>query len=292
MAELTARQAVLRLRPSLLSAILTTPPDSMHYLETVGEAVEWNIEVAGLPRLAAPSRKNFAIACNHMQRRHASQDGSTYAGHVSQDPASGRWLEGYDVIGDMEWGFESFRETADGYEFESVEPMGDGLLCDGYYWTTSQDGGMSTSETLGWTSHYENHWLFPANVRFSELLAFGGADAIIAPDAMIRDRSTSAASRCMVFGGGKQLDDEPCQLDRREILSAGLDKDGEVLRFTWPSGAVTVVAFADLSLPYSEDTSINGGRAYTDYPRNFGLDPAAFTCLRSAATERVFCYRG
>lgn len=292
MEQLTARQAVLRLRPSLLSVILTTPPDSMHYAGTVGEAAEWNIEVRGLPKLREATRKNIAMACNHIQRRHASQDGSTFAGHMARDPASGRWLEEYSQIANLDWAFDRFSATEEGYEFYSPEPMGEGELCGGRYSKKTMDGVVSTEETLGWASGFENHMLFPADVTFNELLALGGPDTVLNPGTMIRDRSTSAASRCMVFGGGEQLDDDPCQLDRREILSAGLDRDGEILRFTWPSGAVTVVELADLSLPHSEDIRINGGRAYADYPRNFGLDPAGFSCLRNTATERVFCYRG
>lgn len=290
MEELTARQAILRLRPSLLSVILTTPSDSMHYVSTVGEAAEWNIEIRGLPKLKDPTRKNIAMACNHIQRRHASQDGSTFAGHMARDPATGRWFEEFSQIGDLDWAFERFTATEDGYEFYSPEPMGEGELCGGQYSTATMDGVVSTEETLGWASGFENHMLFPGDVTFSELLASGGADSVMAPDAVIRDRSTASDSRCMVFADGKQLDNDPCRLERRAVLTAGLDRDGEVLRFTWPSGAVTVVEHSNLSLPYGEEFRINGGEAYRDYPRNFGLDPAGHTCIVNSQTERVFCF--
>lgn len=292
MEQLTARQAVLRLRPSLLSVILTTPPGSMHYVETVGEAAEWNIGVRGLPKLADPTKKNIAMACNHIQGRHASQDGSTFAGHMVRDPATGRWLEEYNRIGDMDWAFESFTANGDGYQFYSPEPLGDGELCGGQYSRSTMDGVVSTEETLGWASGFENHMLFPGRIRFSELLALGGSNTRLKQDTVIRDRTIASGSRCLVFGDGEQLDDDPCQLERRSLVTAGLDRDGEVLRFTWPSGAVTVVEHTEISMPYGEEFQINGGEAYRDYPRNFGLDPAEHACVRNSATGRVFCYRG
>ncbi|AZV79885.1 hypothetical protein EBB79_19705 [Parasedimentitalea marina] len=291
MSQLTDRQTVLRLRPSLLARILATPPDQMHYLETVGEAVEWNIEIAGLPRLKEASRKNVAIACNHMQRRHAAQDGSAFPGFYHHDVGLGRWTEEYSQIWSMESAFESFKATEYGLEFTSINAMGSTILCEGSYSFETQNGVMKSENTQAWYGSAENHWLFPSSIRFKELLSLGGSDTVIAPDVLIRDRKTIGANRCLVFSKETKLDDDPCQLETHEKISAGLGQDGMVLRFIWPSGAVTVVETQNQTTSSDPSLQINGTTAYGEYPGNFGLDVSQFKCIMNPATERVFCYQ-
>jgi len=79
------------------------------------------------------------------------------------------------------------------------------------------------------------------------------------------DQSTG---RCKVKSGGFLTDNEPCI----KML------DGDVTRYTWPSGAITVLQNK------STKKTINGSEAETT------VETERTVCYRNKRTKNTFCY--
>jgi len=65
-ARIMARSVNLRLKTSLITLLLATPPNDMFYVSTVGQAARWGIDLYGYRTMKDFSHANFYQACKHI----------------------------------------------------------------------------------------------------------------------------------------------------------------------------------------------------------------------------------
>lgn len=82
--ELAVRLTRYRFPPSLFRRMISTPPNEMTYVETVSEAANWFIPLAGAPLIADPSYGNLDRVCDNLT---SSRTGETAGWQYSTESA-------------------------------------------------------------------------------------------------------------------------------------------------------------------------------------------------------------
>lgn len=292
MGAVADRMGDLEMRLSLLRLMLATPPDQMSYVETLAQAAQWNIQLAGTPSLTEPGPANVLTACSKQVRYFVQEDTGMRRSQEQQqlDPAVAfsEWLrEGenhwhFPVIGDLFSTYE-WDNARDWLSFYSENDAEHGeFQCQGSYSTV---WGYQFENLNDYTRSLRAQavWGFPGAMTLAELAAHEGAK--LAAQDPLYSRQRDVAARCRVFSGGNMIDDEPCHLTAVKRLTAGLSPE-IVLTFLWPSGAQTVIT------QQFDDWRINGARGerpnYDGLPEE--LREAEGSCLRNSGSGNLFCY--
>lgn len=205
---------LLWFKPSLLLTLLSTPPDTMHYVETLDEAGLWGIEVFPGPKAPPVSEAALSTGCrNALSWTIDQRVGDNRDGEFSIDQSGGKWV--LDTVG-MNPSRCSF-ELNNGQQSLSATVRVDTIGGD--------DGGGG---------YYR---LYPT--------AFLKADTLLASLPIEPDASSALPSGmvCLVIKDGAVADREPC---RKEVRNDA--KVGEVFDFVWPSGSKTVVRIRPATL--------------------------------------------
>lgn len=279
MSEIADRMKPHRIRLSLLRTMLRTPPDQMHYVTTVGEAAQWNIEIAGLPVLRSFSRDNIKLACEKMFAQYYSEDGiqptnygyeRTRLGHPRFTMVTGGGFVVYEQQDtDLRFSLSFANETGD-------------IGCEGFVDLATLRAGAETLNSSGYILDLPNYWMFPPNTDFPTLLDLADDKEELPPDAILETRENFKSGTCFVFQAGSLLDKEPCrEISTTQRLANAATR--EVARYVWPSGSVTVVE------TLNEHLQINGAAAtvgdVSDLLGHFGA-----TCVRNSASGNTFCF--
>ncbi len=208
---------------ALMSIILTTPPDSMTYLETVGQSAAWHIQVAPVKAPEELTRDHVATMCNNMNRAAPKAAGAAAPVEPELKPDD---IELYKAEPDVPYIYVSVDAT---YRYPGEVPCSFGwqpLSADDHP-TRIMDGTLDIFMNMPYAWFAAPETPLPALARRDDWTpedTGGGAPA-----------STTARALCLVLRDGDLRDQDPCTLTRTQ---QGLS---EVFTFTWPSGARTVV---------------------------------------------------
>ena len=291
--EVAKRMDMLRLRHSVLRTMLETAPDDMYYVESIGDAAHWNIQVVGLPLMRDFSPANVDQACYLMHRSYEPEDGISATNFADQSGPGQSNEQDTDVFG-REDGFtahgatkESFVQyaSADG-QIEFVTDDGEDLMeigCSGYVDLSTLDMAAETINSNNWFMHMPNYWMYPARAKFADLVAAAGGQAEMPANAVLRSVNWSYNGRCQVFKGNQKIDDEACLIEGNKSMNAQLQTYA-IVRFNWPSGGVTVLESA------GGVEQLNGAKTGSVYPYPGDLDYGENTCLKSQKTGNTFCF--
>ena len=248
--------------PDLLVKMLTAqqggPNGGFIRLETVADALIWNIDVANIPPppMATDAEKfdlAFAFCFN--------------VGPTLNSSVSGFWEGAASLEGTYQFnangGHRGHEQTPTSVMIyvHHEGPMGCLVNFDGDRVSMAVGQGIPGPDDT---------------VRHMSLALEGyHPDLRLSDIATAATAATAAAYRCMVFEGSLVLDDEDCSRESQ----AGAD--GEVIYiFTWPSGSRTVLQTKGVRV------LLNGANTRSLDPPRPGLD----VCHVSQETRRAFCY--
>ncbi|MBN9672027.1 hypothetical protein [Roseibium aggregatum] len=294
MGAVATRMEALRLRLSLLQTMLATAPEDMYYVETIGDAAHWNIQLAGLPILRQPTPANIHAACSKLSRQLTPEDGSTatnYAHEKVQDGSNGvlqhrLWPEN-DIRRDA---FQSYNQAEDGridFVSDGGTELGD-IGCRGSYDPSTGELVASVEASNGWTLAVPNAFLYPGGMSLRVILGLAEGGGDLAPDLVIAQKSEAPVdTTCLVFKGENKTDEDPCRKTVVTTLNAGLHSHG-IESYQWPSGGKTVVEREEGKV------LINGAVAEELWRKTKPKAVAEETdisCLKNSASGNVFCYR-
>ena len=308
-AAVGARMSFLRMRQSLLQVMIDTPPDAMTYVQTIGQAAEWNIDLAGLPALQRPSAHNLMQACFNLRRAVRPDgasivDGTTLSRVESKETLT---LQAYRHPGFPKGGFEltevttgrmaMLDRTGNSISFQTEShPDVDFVTCQGRLDGTTPKGEGKPSNTAADSIPIPNWYMLPPNLPLARLTQLADGAEILPMDTVLEQ--TVAGPRdttCYVFNAnGRRTDAAPCTLTIRDTLPASLAYS-RVWSFTWPSGArTTLEAGAGWNTEDGEITgpmAINGKRGdQVGPPEGSTLSWNTAHCLRNPVSGNTFCY--
>ena len=253
---------------SLLAAMLATPPDSMTYVETVGQAGQWSIKVR--PKLAAFPLNDDNLKTMCMNVMGWSRDMSAPTGIAADE----KYLTVNRAKGptpDVEkWSVSEAGMWERGCRFDI--PPGARLTSDISYVVPFTDINSEPQMAIE-TLHFH-----PAGTKLSALdftaVAPPPSPTTPSPEEPAAPPSPGGTMTCTVSAGGTVTDREPCTRIFREQSSAGA-----VIDYVWPSGGKTVVV---LSI---QGRQINGAQGVNVLP------PAgqAGDCTMNMQTGKTFC---
>lgn len=306
MNSISERQEDISFPPTLLARMIATPPDQMFHVTRLGEAAQWMIDIAGLPRIEPMTKGNFLNACLAAQpgllptvrywenwidghdRRHNKEAGAGrlgdhaefvrqqrrrwQPGRLSEQTHSSDNLVTYSFRSETELEESSLQCRAEFYGELAGAPFSSG---ERRYWVEFERGSEMA---------FEHAFLYPPQLAFSGLAQRLEGQASVPADAVVFETGLQAQSRCLVFDRfGRQTDSDPCQAEVTHMLRA----DGQARYqtvFTWPSGARTF-----LSNDFRGDT-LNGKpfSAVWDHPGD--LDSDSYQCLKSQESGNTFCF--
>ena len=252
---------------SLLSAMLATPPDSMIYVTTVGQAGQWQIPVR--PKMAAQTLddtrlKTLCLNVMAWSRDEAAAvdvnaDENTLT--INREKGSNDDLEKWTIsqIGMWERGcrFEIKRGARLTSDISFVVPFTD----------------INTEPQIAVeTMHFHRADTQLADLDFSS--AAPAPAKVVAPAQTAAPPSPGGAMTCTVVSGGRVTDKEPCTKIFREQSSTGA-----IVDYVWPSGGKTVVVMK------MQGREINGAPGqWVSPPPGLGGD-----CTLNMRTGNTFC---
>ena len=238
LAALVALSGEIDFPETLIADMLATPSDQMMHIKTVGEAARWRINVAPTPNIRALVPLAVVNACeNHYNYLTDFRASPMYSPRIG-------WAISLFFPPQIRSG-SSPSATLDGFGQERASEC-----------SVTQDRGTGPTSPWGWvgigetsgisTSAYE---LYPFQFYGRDTpirsLAFNGQ----APTEGLAQRngkwSAVHSGRCLVYSGGRQIENDPCTATSTASLNEDLTGAQEVHRFQWPSGAVTVVELQD-----------------------------------------------
>lgn len=294
MGAVAERMNGLRLRLSLLQTMLSTAPDDMYYVQKIGDAAHWNIQVAGLPVVSQPSPANIHEACLKLSRQLTPEDGATPGNYASERSggAEGAVLA-HRIWPQNEIGADSFRSYRTGSGDGGIEFVTDGgselgdIGCSGVFDPATLKMTAQVSASNGWTLAVPNHFMLPGDMTFQEVLGLGGGEGEIDTATVIaRRNATPASTTCLVFSGDAKTDEEPCDQTGVTTLDFGLNAHSTEI-YQWPSGGKTVIERT------GGKVLINGAAAEELWRKTKPKPVAEVTeadCLKNTSSGNVFCY--
>ncbi|EBA06365.1 hypothetical protein [Sagittula stellata] len=250
---------------ALMSIILTTPPDSMTYLETVGQSASWHIQVTPVKAPTELTRDLVATMCNNMNRAAPKAAGAA----ASVEPR----LRADDIElskpdPDESYVFVTVDAT---YRYPGKVPCSFGWqpLSADHTPTRLLDGTLDVFMDMPYA------WLAAPETRLASLArrddwtpesTGGGAPA-----------STTARALCLVLRDAELRDQDLCTLTRTPQGTT------EVFTFTWPSGARTVVEET------GSGPKLNGAKTNTEsrYISKFSTKASRDAMMRVAAEQGI-----
>ena len=276
--SLLERSSDMKLSQTLISEMLKTPTEDMFMIDTVHKAGRWLIPVVGAVRPREITPLAVSNACN------------AYYGWTGDRLASNGF--GFNPDPAQRWGWGGpVRRSGDQVTGESQGFGQEGSLTCRVRVDTS--AGADDADSIWGTYGYIRMGEDDVGFEASSVTFFDPRTklaALVRPsdkEVVLRDVSAftpadkkTRETTCSVFKGNRELDRDPCRLDSEKRMSDDL-KEREVLTFTWPSGAKTVIVWDD------NGTEINGKgakRIFTDGPvRNA-------TCYVNSASGNTFCF--
>ncbi|MEC9343041.1 MAG: hypothetical protein VYD64_04260 [Pseudomonadota bacterium] len=226
----------VKLPPTLIGAMLETPPEEMMYIDTVGKASRWMISVAPAvtpDRLDGPAVIN---ACNNWYQ--------VYTDVISVNgffDARKSYLGGF---------AEPVIEVQEEQQVATLEGFGQegGYACKVTVFSQKFGKSDAGTEPVGWVQigdevGLEIHpsYLF---ARDTPLATLARKEDTVAEAVDRRDRDGGYVSKsfgeCFVFQGADMLDHEKCVI-RSQLRHAPGPQFEKITNFVWPSGGKTVV---------------------------------------------------
>jgi hypothetical protein len=287
MAGIVDRMEELNFPRSLLSTMLSTPASAMYIVENVDDINRWDIFIdTDWPDINL-TRKNAFMLC---QNNPIWQSGaSAINGLPEPDPFQ------LDNMVERSGSGAGWTDQTFGYMINDL----DGIHCyvnfrtDAYARsatiTTSADAVDSAVSAIQRTEFLQNpirsSYGFPPQTPIAALpprktlridppvaepdpvanpVAGSGATAVAAPPPV--------GGACLVYSGTTQIDAEPCSAD----FSVA-----RIERYTWPSGAVTVI-----------DRRGDNGVTINGKPIFSVSVPGESYCVGNSSSGNAFCYRG
>jgi hypothetical protein len=272
--------------------LLKTPPREFFYIDTVGRAARWEIEVFGAVVPSVISPLAVSNACNNRYQQHLDrlQQDQTI-GEGEQWLRSG-WIEPFEPrTGSFALQLEGFAQegaTICGFD-ASLTAEGE---LQGYVYLGSDSGARLTGDLL---FDRDAELASLARDRFT---ARPTVSSLTPPLAQTR------SGHCVVESSGKIADFDPCQSVSETTTFPSLATE-KVMSFVWPSGAKTIVV-ESLGTATGQNTyqyAINGEKtALTTAPDLVNQACAAklqmegnlcantTECFPNARTGNLFCF--
>ncbi|NNE21844.1 MAG: hypothetical protein HKN11_04475 [Rhizobiales bacterium] len=242
--------------PTLIGAMLETPPDRMMYIDTVGEAARWLISVA--PTVVPNKFSDITIvnACNNWYQYHTdviSANGffDSRKVRLSGVSAPKKKRDGDSISGSLE-GF--------GQEAASVceVTVSNGLTPSKSYGSSHNLGWITIGKEVG--LQYHPFMMFS---RDTPLAGLARDDDRAPQQVAFESRNgpwiNESVGECFVFAGATMKDHERCAMVEQKQAGPGLSFKSTT-RFVWPSGSKTVLVGHGKSLfnEFPETEAING----------------------------------
>lgn len=260
--QVVQRLQRLELAVPIVETMLSTPPDQMSYVETVGQASIFGIAVAPVP-LPKPDAAALKWACVNVE-------------------AQNQQMRPYEADNDLD--FREITTNADEVFATSDGGFRQELATDCEVYLTTNTAAQTDPAgyvTIGDIRQVYPYQFYPMETRLDQLTK---AAAPV---------QAETGGACFVISGAKIVDQEPC----RVIRSSGAEAN--VYRFTWPSGAVTVVkepfsrAHSELNgvLTRRETSSDAKFLFLSAQLRKSMADPKqAWSCWKNPSSGNYFCF--
>ncbi len=290
---LSQRKHAWQLSDSLLTTILTTPPEAMTYVETTFDAGRLNIPVVGTvyPDKVTPLAAANACTKNFAYLQGVDPDYQTTYGTTAKDRfgispqlTKGEYddrekllLSGFGDEGNWHGCTIGLPiETRDAFDAANAS----GNSWPYQYATISWRDGIETG--IMPAMFFDNRLALRDIARpRDDALEFRSVLQMTAPD-----EARQARGICSVWRGQDRRDQDPCELD---LLTTTDDEAVKTVNrtFTWPSGSKTVVV---VELKHASSWEyVNGSEASTLYEWDNPPVPEG-TCWLNRGSGNTFCF--
>ncbi len=285
------RGAGQMIQPDLMRVMLETPPEGMHVIRTVEEAIRWEIEIEGVPNVVRPAPLNLFYACENALSKPVSRPSEAYGGDELQYGSGRLFAPTVFSLRPMSW-HDAYRALSDQSTTTLVGPPGAfpvESLRSGYMiarcWVKPTERGV---EICGFEDN--------RNVRLGqcdgtlvmealdELALYHPQMDLMALHFDVVDATDVARlAQCKISApDGSLTNDDTCL----QVVTI-FPRTGEQWvrhRLVWPSGASTVVEIRASQHELPDIAAING------QPAEFvGRDGA---CVRNTETGNTLCVSG
>ena len=298
MGQLYDISGFIKFPPSLIGEMIATPPQKMMYIKTVGQASRWHIGVAPTVGISDLNRLAVINVCNNHYL--FVSEAITLNGFYTRDHK-------------IAYGFaEPKIERKSNITSASLEGFGQeaASVCGMSLFKSSANNDQNPTDRVGWVSIGDE---VGVEYNFSQLFGPSTPIASLARENDLRieninliDRSKdirSSSGRCIIFSGGKTLDNDPChQISQIKFKNKSAYA---ITNYLWPSGAKTVV---ESEIPQSFKAKLNGVDTQVEtieswdrkaklrgyFIKQAARDQAAdwfAECWPNPATNNKFCYQ-
>lgn len=276
--------------------MLSTPPNEMYYVETIGDAAHWNIQLAGLPKISDPTPSNIAAACDKLSFQMSPEDGvaaTNYALEKKQNSGGGI-LEHkiWDISDRTADSFKSYKissgpERQIQFATDDGTELGD-IGCKGYYEFDKGELAAEVTTSNGWFLSVPNFFIYPSGMSFKQIKASAqGLDDVGPNLRLARKAETPKQTTCFVFRGNTKVDEEPCQKTSQSTLNFGLETY-TIDSYQWPSGGKTVLEKqrGKTLINGSNTELLRGRKKPKPIAENWKI-----SCLKNTKTGNAFCFK-
>ncbi|MDA7426892.1 hypothetical protein PGB28_00365 [Primorskyibacter aestuariivivens] len=216
--QLMSRADTLELSPKLIDQMLSVPPEVLGYLDTVGAAQAYGVDLVGLPVPQGLTRDRVGQLCD-MARRPGAALSLPTVGRSSTVP------DFYRIYTGMDRTWNRFEEEGRTVRFEMGIFDEGGYTCSGELGRTEENelwgraliddwGGGQTS----FSAQAEAWKFYPPQVPLRELAAImNGRDALTA-DVTFPEASATMQTTCTLLAGGTVTAKEPCTVSFQQVF--------------------------------------------------------------------------
>lgn len=280
MAVIQESSSLLNMRSSLLVQMLSTPPDSMFYIDTVGKAIRWHIGVYGTKIPTKLGAHQVQIACNAAVSSDFDSQGeygftgSTDSGREPFEPTNNLSFTRNGPVDNLNYeGRRSgyLQEAASNCAFSYKAGYQNGALKPGYMPGRVEFTDENISVAIG------PHFLFSPDRKLTSIalssddkfdpVAFKDDARGTGQDALIR-------GMCRVISNQKISDSEVCTQTQEAAAQI----------YMWPSGSRTVI------VKRGKQLTINGSQARLLQDGSSGDNAHLGRCYLNLRTQNVFCF--
>ncbi|KAE9625920.1 hypothetical protein [Parasedimentitalea maritima] len=222
---------------SLLIEMLATPSDQMLYVDTVGKAARWNIDVYPTISHEKMSKLSVLQACLNAHLRFFDEPNYPNATFEDQrfeiQERFGEDNEVFEYTGQMDSGFREMTATGCDVSYMRHMPGWDDPLLRQDTWVRMGDFFEDFPPYIFYHADTAIHSLARTNDMIVELSPSSGEQVKL-----------TFEGRCFVIklsdGRGTLADDEDCKMERKLSVDEDLERTSLEI-FAWPSGAKTVI---------------------------------------------------
>lgn len=313
--RLAERRRRYRLPSELFERIVSTPPDEMFHVRTVAEATSWEIKLAGVPAIRAPSPGNLWLVCsNHTKHAapgftHATMYRNLAPDEIRADTSQMFHSTGEGLTGVRDWINRDGSLTWDGFGRRGADIVTiDAQDCKGRLDVATQEMQFDApmANETGYYVSGDHRWaMYPPYVTLATLgdLALTARDGWIEGATWLTPVVEEFEAHCGIYDTGRLVSEAPC----RSVLHSRETADVTQIEATntaiWPDGTSLVTQSGQgLATGGWRHLGRWGGWSFDDpsTPQELALwdsfdpgplHPITAGCFERLADARVYCLR-